>query len=434
MPPRFHLLIGTQFVAALADNALLIVTIGLLQRSGEPAWWVPLLKLVFVSLYVGMAPLLGPLADAWPKARMMMGANALKGVAVLAMLMGLSPLLAFLCAGLGSALYAPAKYGLLTEQVPAAQLVRANAWLEVSVVGAVLGGTVLGGWLVSSGFAALSGAWARPAALGGLMAIVGDRVVASGLAPSVVAVLALYAIAQLLNLGVRCSGLRHATASWHPVALWKDFWRDNRVLSRDPLGGLSLAVTVLCWGAGAVLQLAVLQWAVDVLGLGLDQAAYLQAVVAVGVVLGAVVAGRLVSLDNVPRLVPLGAALGLLVGLGRWVDSVPWALPLLAAVGAVGGMLIVPMNALLQHRGYQLLTAGRSVALQGFNENAGVLVMLAVYAAGLRSGLDSVWLLTALGVWLVVGSSWLWWRWSRSGARRASAVRASAAESSSCSN
>ncbi len=423
MPPRFHLLIATQCVAALADNALLIVTIGLLQRMAEPAWWVPLLKLLFVSLYVVLAPALGPMADAWPKARLMMAANLIKLLGVLCMLMGLSPLLAFLVVGLGSALYAPAKYGLITEQVEPGLLVRANAWLEVSVVGAVLGGTVLGGFLVSEAFVrAVATSSAGPE---GAATWVATRVLDSGLAPSLVVVLGLYVVSQLLNMGVRCSGLRHAITSWQLQSLWVAFWRDNHTLRRDSLGGLSLALTVLCWGAGAVLQLAVLRWAVDVLGLGLDQAAYVQAVVAVGMVVGAVCAGRWVTLSAVPRLVPLGIALGLLVMAGRLIDSVTLALPLLAAVGVVGGALIVPMNALLQHRGYTLLTAGRSVALQGFNENAGVLVMLALYALGLRVGLDSVVLLTGLGATLVLGSGWLWARWARRGAAALAAASAS---------
>jgi MFS transporter, LPLT family, lysophospholipid transporter len=416
MPPRFHLLIATQFVAAVADNALLIVTIGLLQSLGEPAWWVPLLKLLFVSLYVLLAPLLGPLADAWPKVRWMMAANALKLLAVASMLMGLVPLAAFLVAGLGSALYAPAKYGLITEQVRPALLVRANAWLEVSVVGAVLSGTVLGGALVSDGFVqwAAVNTQTLVSSVGALFSL---SVTNSGLLPSLVT-----------NTGVRCSGARYPESSWRALDLWRGFLRDNRVLWSDRLGGLSLAVTVLCWGAGAVLQLAVLRWAVDVLGLGLDRAAYLQAVVAVGVVLGASCAGRWIRMAWVPRLVPLGVLMGLLVMLGSQVSTLSAAMVLMALVGAVGGLLIVPMNALLQHRGHVLLTAGRSVALQGFNENAGVLVMLALYAVGLRMGLEVVVLLVGLGGLLAGGVAFLWWRWT------AGSGSAAAASSNSCSN
>jgi len=40
----------------------------------------------------------------------------------------------------------------------------------------------------------------------------------------------------------------------------------------------------------------------------------------------------------------------------------------------------VPMNALLQHRGLKIMPPGRSIAVQGFNENLSVLVMLGLYS------------------------------------------------------
>jgi MFS family permease len=417
MPPRFHLLIATQFLSALADNALLLVTIALLQRLGEPAWWVPVLKLLFVSLYVLLAPWLGPLVDSRPKAQWMQVANALKLLAVLAMVVGLSPLLAFPMAGLGAAIYAPAKYGLVTEQVPPERLVRANAWLEVSVVGAVLLGAVLGGALV--GVAPAPGS---PASWPGVDA----SVAGSGLAGPLLVLVGLYGLSQLLNRGVRDGGLHHGRPTWRFRSVLRRFRDDNRVLWQDRLGRLSLSVTLVCWGAGAALQLAVLSWAVVVLGLGLDRAAGLQAVVAVGVVVGAVLAGRHVPLAAVPRLVPLGLVMGVVVMLGSSLQTpVPAGLAM-AVVGLLGGALMVPMNALLQHRGHCLLTAGRSVAVQGFNENASVLLTMAVYAALLRGGVDAPDVLFGLGLALAAATSVLWWL-----ARRDSPVAVLPAASSS---
>ncbi len=391
MPAGFAALLSAQFFSALADNALLIVTIALLQQQGLPGWWAPLLKLGFTLSYVVLAPVIGPLADAMPKGRLMAWMNALKIAGAAALLAGLHPVLAFTIVGLGAAAYAPAKYGLVTELVPPRQLVAANGWLEVSVVCAVLLGTGAGGALVGAAWLG----WA-----GGLQASLG-------------VVLALYALASLLNLAVPDSGARYAARAVHPLALLRDFAASNRTLWRDRDGGLSLAVTTLFWGVGATLQFVVLRWATEVLGLGLDRAAYLQAAVAVGVVAGAAAAGRWVALAQARRMLVCGVLLGLMLPLAAAVQSVPLAALLLALTGAVGGLLVVPLNALLQHRGCQLLTAGRSIAVQGFNENASVLAMLAVYAALQAADVPIVPLMQAMGGAIALGMALLWWRAAR---------------------
>ena len=366
LPRGFHRLIAAQFFSALADNALLIVTIALLVRQGAPAWWAPMLKFGFTLSYVVLAPVVGPLADAWPKARLMAWMNAVKVLGVLGLLTGCPPLLAFAIVGFGAAAYAPAKYGLVTELVGPERLVQANGWIEVSVVSAALLGAVLGGLLVSPWWLGLTatGWLADGPALGA----------------SFMALLSVYALAGWLNVGIPDSGARYPASAIHPVALWRTFVASNRTLWRDPEGGLSLAVTTIFWGLGATLQFIVLRWAGDVLGLPLDQAAYLQAAVAVGVVIGASAAGRWVSLQAARRMLGAGVVLGLTMPLVAETSTLTLALPLLVVVGAVGGLMVVPLNALLQHRGCVLLSAGRSIAVQGFNENASVLVMLAVYA------------------------------------------------------
>jgi MFS family permease len=370
MPRGFHLLIAAQFFSALADNALLIVTIAVLHQQGMAPWLAPMLKFGFTLAYVVLAPVVGPLADAVPKARLMAWMNGVKVLGVATLLAGLHPVAGFCIVGLGAAAYAPAKYGLITEIVPARQLVAANGWIEVSVVCAVLLGTVCGGLLVSPGWLGSD-----------LMAALLHAGAPDALWASLASLLLVYALAGGLNLGVPDSGARYAGRSIHPVALVRDFASANRVLWRDGDGGLSLAVTTLFWGVGATLQFVVLRWAAEQLQLPLSQAAYLQGVVAVGVVVGAAIAGRWVPLSAARQMLVFGVLLGLAMPLLSTVDQLPLAVPLLVAVGAVGGLLVVPLNALLQHRGCQLLTAGRSVAVQGFNENASVLAMLAAYAA-----------------------------------------------------
>lgn len=388
MPPGFHRLIAAQFVSALADNALLIVTMALLQARGLPGWWAPLLKFGFTLSYVFLAPAVGPLADAFPKARLMAWMNGVKIAGVAALLAGLNPVAAFVVVGFGAAGYAPAKYGLVTELVGPHRLVAANGWLEVTVVCAVVLGTALGGVLVSPLVAALA---ARGVSALHLL-------------------LAVYALAAWLNLGLPDSGARYPRQSIHPTALLRDFAAGNAVLWRDPLGGLSLAATTLFWGAGATLQFIVLRWAQERLGLPLHQASWLQAAVAVGVVCGAALAGRLVPLHGAARMLGFGVALGLLLPLVAVTRSLWLAVPLLLVAGAVGGLMVVPLNALLQHRGCELLTAGRSIAVQGFNENASILVMLALYAALLAAEVAIVPLMAGFGLSIALAIGALMWR------------------------
>lgn len=393
MPPRFHLLIAAQFASALADNALLIVTIALLQERGMPGWWAPMLKIALTASYVLFAPFVGPLADAIPKARMMAWMNGVKVLGGLALLLGWHPVLAFAVVGFGAAAYAPAKYGLITEIVPPEQLVAANGWVEVSIVCAALLGTVLGGGLVSPG---LLGSHIVIEGSGWLHAL--PLIAPSALSASVVLLLAVYGLAAVFNIGIPDSGARYPRTRVDVVAICADFWQSNRLLWRDRDGALSLAVTTIFWGVGATLQFAILRWAADVLGLPLSQAAYLQAAVAVGVIAGATAAGRLVPLTEAKGVLWAGVVLGLLMPVVASADQLAVAVPLLAIVGAVAGYMVVPLNALLQHRGCQLLSAGRSVAVQGFNENASVLGMLGTYALLIAFDVPIVALLWGFGL------------------------------------
>ena len=400
MPRGFHWIIAAQFVSALADHALLIVTIAALDARGLPGWWAPLLKIGFTLSYVVLAPVAGALADAVPKGRLMAWMNAIKGLACVALMAGMNPVLAFTIAGLGAAGYAPAKYGLITELVPPRQLVAANGWIEVSVVCAALLGVGLGGYLVS------------PHWLGSGLALA--TVPDAPLLLSMATLAGLYLLAGLLNLPVPASHARYPASAIHPWALCVDFWRANLRLWRDPEGGrLSLSVTTLFWGVGATLQFIVLRWAQDLLGLSLSEAAYLQAAVAIGVVAGAVAAGRWVPLHRAPGMLWAGVALGGLMAAMAQVRDVPLAVALLLVAGAMGGLMVVPLNALLQHRGHVLLSAGRSIAVQGFNENASVLALVGLYAllTGAHWPVQQVMWTFGTAVALAIGA--LWWGQAR---------------------
>jgi MFS transporter, LPLT family, lysophospholipid transporter len=184
---------------------------------------------------------------------------------------------------------------------------------------------------------------------------------------------------------------------------WRTFWKSNTRLWRDPLGGVSLYVTTLYWGVGAVMQFAVLLWAQQTLGLSLKYGAYLQALVALGVILGAYLAGRRFKLHSARQALPWGLLLAVLLPVVVVTSHVWLAVPLLLCVGLAGGMLLVPMNALLQHRGMQVLSSGRSIAVQGFNENLCVLLMLAAYSALLALNVSLTFIMVLLAVMLTAG-------------------------------
>ena len=392
---------GAQFISALADNALLLVAMALLVEQGQAAFWVPLLKLMFTLSYVVLGPWVGVCADTWPKQKVMMVANGVKALACMAMLWGVNPLLAFAIVGVGAAVYAPAKYGLVTELAQPEQLVTANAWIEISTVSAVLLGVVLGGALVSPAWLQLT--WVQAWSL--------FQGLESVYAASLATLLVCYGLAAVLNLFIQGSGRVYAPMPWQLTVLLSGFWQDLKSLWRDPLGSISLSVTTLFWGVGACLQLIVLSWAQESLLLSLSQAAYLQAATAVGVMAGAALAARWVALHQATRVLGLGLAMGALLPIMLWVTQWQTAVLLTALLGMVGGFFVVPMNALLQHRGVVLLSAGRSIAIQNVNENASILAMMAAYSGLLYFHAKVEELILALAFLMIAVMARVVWRY-----------------------
>jgi MFS family permease len=401
MPKGFFFLISAQFASGLADNALLILGIAFLTEQGYAGWWAPLLKFSFTLSYVFLAPLMGPLADAIDKAKLMAYMNALKVLGVGFILTSFHPMLAFAIVGMAASAYAPAKYGLVTETVPAQDLVRANGWLEVTVVMSVILGTACGGLLLASN------TFEPMQALNNFLTTEFKIPVTTTLAGPFLSLILIYVIAAVLNLGIPNLKIKYAQQSMNPIGLVQNFWQSNRLLWADPVGKLSLAVTTLFWGIGAVVQFAVLLWAKQAFNMPLESASLLQAVVAFGVIFGAAMAGRWVALKHAYKVLPLGIWLGISLPALVFSNSLWIAIPLMLLTGFAGGMLMVPMNALLQNRGYTLLTAGRSIAVQGFNENASVMIMLAIYSALLALDMPLQWVMTLMGSCMALGILYL---------------------------
>jgi MFS family permease len=367
MKRGFYTIMAAQFFSSLADNALLIAAIAMLVELTAPAWTTPLLKLFFTISYVLLAPFVGALADSMLKGRVMLIANFVKVVGCALMFFAVNPLLAYAIVGFGAAAYSPAKYGILTELLPAEKLVVANGWLEGTTIASIVLGTVLGGALIS------------PTVSPWLLSI-GVPGIDTTAKAAMLVIAMVYMLAGAFNLGIPDTGARYPRQLRHPIKLVVAFAHANSVLWRDKLGQISLTVTTLLWGAGATLQFIVLDWARESLGLPLNQAAVLQGVVAIGIAGGAVLAASIVSLKLALRVLPFGIMLGAVLPIMTLVQSIPVAYGLLVLVGALAGYFVVPMNAMLQHRGYVRLSAGHSIAVQNFNENLNILVMLGLYA------------------------------------------------------
>ncbi len=397
----FYIIMAAQFFSSLADNALLVAAIALLMQADAPSWLTPYLKFFFVVSYVALAPYVGAFADRLPKGHVMLIANSVKIVGCLLLLWEVDPLLAYAVVGLGAAAYSPAKYGILTEYLPHRHLVVANGWIEGLTVASIILGTVLGGVLIH---ARVSGA------LLGIDLPFVETDIDTPAEAAIAIIAAVYAIAALFNLYVPRTGVALKPLPSHPVDTFKDFARCVARLWSDRLGQISLAVTTLFWGAGATLQFIVIEWSRAALGFDLSKAAILQGVSAFGIALGAVLASVWITLDRSVRVIPLGIAMGLTVVAMNYVSEIPLAIALMVLIGVMAGLFVVPMNALLQHRGHHLVGAGRSIAVQNFNENSSILIMIAAYSLLLNRGLSIFAVIAIFGL-AVAGTMAMvqWW-------------------------
>ncbi len=403
MKKGFSTIMSAQFFSSLADNALLVAAVELLRMTNAPAWQTPALAAMFALFYVLLAPFVGTFADALPKGRVMFVSNAIKVVGCLAMLFGSHPLLAYAVVGLGAAAYSPAKYGILTELLPASQLVKGNGWIEGLTVGSIILGILLGGQLVG-------------ARISGLLLGIDVPAIDTGIdtAPegAITVIVLLYVVASIFNLYIPQTSAPLQPPSGGLIAQVQDFSRCNARLWADKLGQITLATTTLLWGIFGNLRLIVFAWAAAALGYGTTQASNLAGVVVVGSVFGAVVAASTVKLDRATKVIPLAIVVGfLMIGLNL-ISDVRVAAPFLVLLGALCGYLIVPMNALLQHRGHNLMGAGRSIAVQNFNEQACILALSAAYSAMTKFGLSAFGAIAIFGMTVAATMEWIR-RWHR---------------------
>ena len=388
----FYTILAAQFFSALADNALLFAAIALLQSTHAPNWHTPVLQEAFIFSYIVLAPFVGAFADSLPKGRVMFISNNIKILGCLAMLFGLDPLIAYGLVGMGAAAYSPAKYGILTEYLPPRQLVLANSWMEGLTVLAIVLGAILGGLILSPEIAQPMLQWWDVPYI--------DTGIDTPPKLAITIIVGIYLTAALINLNIPLVAIDHKPVSRNPAFLIGEFWHCFKLLWKDPLGQVSLAVTTLFWGAGATLRLLLLGWAAVALHYNISTAAQLTAWFAIGIAIGAVLAAKLVKLEHSVKVLPVGIAMGVAVIIMIPITNSTLAILLLIAMGAMGGYFVVPMNALLQHRGHLLMGAGHSIAVQNFNENLSIFAMLGLYALMEKLNLSIYLILLVFGLLL----------------------------------
>ena len=394
MTRGFYTVLAAQFFSALADNALIFAAIALLKTSHAPAWQVPALQEFFVVAFIVLAPFVGPFADALPKGQVMFLSNGVKFIGCVAMLAGMQPLFAYAVVGIGAAMYSPAKYGILTEFLPKERLVWANGWMEGLTVAAVIMGAVIGGLLI--------GPRTEQELMRGIAQLDYDFGIKNAAQFAIAIMLLFYGIAAVFNLYIPKLPIERELKKHSLSFLLRDFWQSFVMLWRDPLGQVSLAVTSLFWGAGTTLRFVVIAWAAVTLNFDLEQATQLTAVVAVGIAIGAVIAAKMVPLGKAVHVMPVGIAMGAVVMAMAWVTDWRVAVPILILIGTFGGCFVVPMNALLQYRGHQLMGAGHSIALQNLSENTSILLMLGAYSAMVNAEFSAKSIVLIVGVFVVV--------------------------------
>jgi LPLT family lysophospholipid transporter-like MFS transporter len=406
MKRGFYTIMAAQFFSSLADNALFIAAVELLKSSRAPTWQAAALVPMFALFYVVLAPFVGAFADARPKGQVMFVSNAIKVVGCLMMLFGVHPLLSYAIVGLGAAAYSPAKYGILTELLPPSQLVKANGWIEGLTIASIILGILLGGQLVGHVIASRLLSVDFP---------VFDTGVDTAPEAAIFVLIFLYAVAAWFNTRIPLTGVEMRAIPKNPLELVPDFWSCNGRLWQDKLGQISLATTTLFWGVSGNLRYIILAWSAAALGYSTTQASSLSGVVALGTAVGAIAASMRMKLDKATTVMPLGVLMGLLVIAMNFIENAWVAAPFLILMGALGGYLVVPMNALLQHRGHNLMGAGRSIAVQNFNEQACILGLGAFYSLSAGLGMSAFGAITAFGI-VVAGVMYIIQRWHASNA------------------
>ncbi len=375
MNKQIYPLLFAQFLSAFADNAILFTVIAIVMQSAHPtSWYVPALQSSFLLSFVIFAPWVGHLADNYSKSRVLIVANLIKAIGAGLLLIHVEPLAAYCIVGFGAAIYSPAKYGILPELAGHEFLVKANSWIEGSTILAILLGMVVGAKVAD-----YSTHWALA---GTIVLFVGS---------------ALVTLSLPVNITKR-------TASGSKIA---EFVRQMSRFFVTPRSRFAILGGSLFWAAAATLRVIIVAWAPLILFTkNASEIAELTLFLAIGIIAGSAVVPGLIPLEQLRRARIAAYFMAVfIIGLSMTVSLWPARL-LLFFVGMMGGMFIVPINAVLQEQGQQSIGSGSAVALQNFFQNLAMLLAVGSYTYAASLKVDPVLSMLALGG-LVFGATFL---------------------------
>jgi len=371
--------LGTQFLTAFADNAVLFTAITLLMQTVSLAgWYIPALQASFLVAYVVFAPWVGSYADTRPKRKVMLSSNLIKALGAGMLILHLEPLIAYAVIGLGAAMYSPAKYGILPELVDKDTLVKANGWIEGSTILAILSGTLVGAILAEfSVFFAL------------------------------VLVIVLYLVSAVIAQSIQHKLIvkqksSDSFSSQQILFTLKKFYSQMRGLLQTPRARFATLGVSLFWAAATVLRVLLIAWAPIVLFIdSTTDIALLTMFVAIGIAVGSILVPRLIPMAYLRRARMAAYAMGLVIIVLSTLDTI-WAARLgLFLAGICGGLFVVPINAALQEIGHLTIGSGGAVAVQNFFENLAMLIASGIYAIVAGAGIGPVITMISLGVLVV---------------------------------
>jgi LPLT family lysophospholipid transporter-like MFS transporter len=376
MNKQIYPLLIAQFLSAFADNAILFTVIAMVMKSAtQTSWYVPALQSAFLIAYVVLGPWVGGIADRHAKARVLLVANIIKAVGAGLLLLNIEPLLAYGIVGVGAAIYSPAKYGILPELVGHDSLVKANSWIEGSTIFAILLGMKIG---------------AEVADYSTQMALLGT--------------VGLFIISALATLSL-------------PVKISKkdsdenvlvEFGKQMTAFFTTPRSRFAVLGGSLFWATAASLRVILIAWApLVLLSKNASEIADLTLYLTVGIIAGSIIVPRLIPLEQLRRArIPAYLMAVFIIGLSL-TTSVLSAQMVLFAIGAMGGLFIVPINAALQEQGQQTIGSGSAVALQNFFQNLAMLFAVGTYTVSAAQHIQPTTAMLTLGGLVLVATFWV---------------------------
>lgn len=363
-----------QFFTAFADNALFFTEIQLLKKNNSPGWEIPLLEDFFILGYIFLAPFMALISDKWSKRNVLMIATLIKLLGAVMLVLSFNPLLCCVIIGIGCAVFSPAKYGILPELVDPKHIIKANAYLEVVTIGAILIGVMAGG-------------------------IISDH--STNISFSLI--IALFTVSILINFFIYKMPAANPNQSWKPKETIREFIHSFKILYKNKKTRYSIINTSIFGASGSTLRYILVAWAPIALSLkGEEGPAMLNSIVAIGLAFGAYLASRYINMKNINKVSIPGVLLGIILIVLANITNLYTVSILLIILGLCGGFFLVPLNSVVQEEGKKHVGSGHAVAIQNLCEHALMLILVGIYSYLLKQNINIVNLAMILGVVMTV--------------------------------